>query len=215
MTRKKCVGVLALQGAFQEHIDFLERAALENCYNVTVIPVRTKKELHLCDSLVIPGGESTTMSLIAQRTNFFDDLYTFVHSSQKSVWGTCAGLIFISDELENQNELIKTLHLLHARVKRNAFGRQAQSFTKVCDFSEFIPECTDFPATFIRAPVIDKILDSETVKPLYTIPNNDEEDVIVAAQQGSNVLVTSFHPELADDDIRFHEWFLKKFVVDF
>lgn len=95
------------------------------------------------------------------------------------------------------------------RVRRNAFGRQAQSFIQSCNFSQFIPGCHDFPAVFIRAPVIEKILDEEAVKPLFTL----DDGFIVAAAQGNNILATSFHPELAENDSRFHDWFLQQFVL--
>lgn len=215
----KVIGVLALQGAFIEHVQHLE-----NCvevygetygWDVKVTTVRTKDELWKCDGLVIPGGESTAMSLIAQRTGFYPELYKFVHSPEKKVWGTCAGLIFISDVLANENTLVKTLELLHVRVKRNAFGRQAQSFTQDCDFSSFIPGCTDFPATFIRAPVVEEILDQENVKVLYRLERegSPQNGLVVAVKQGDNVLATSFHPELAETDLRFHDFFIRQFIL--
>lgn len=206
----KTIGVLALQGAFIEHVDYLNQCIQKHDHNAEVVVVKTPEELIKCDSLVIPGGESTSMSLIAQRTGLFPHLHEFVHNPTKSIWGTCAGLIFLSQQLGNEAELVKTLDLLSVRVQRNAFGRQAQSFTKPCDFSGFIPECADFPTVFIRAPVIQQILDKEKVEVLYSLQNKDQE-LIVAVRQG-NILATSFHPELADD-IRFHDWFIREFVI--
>lgn len=205
----KCVGVLALQGAFLEHVQHLERCVLEKEYDLKVITVKTPEELSRCDALIIPGGESTAMSLIAQRTGMFPHLRKFVHDPTKATWGTCAGLIYISKELANEKELVQPLELLQVRVRRNAFGRQAQSFIQSCNFSQFIPGCHDFPAVFIRAPVIEKILDEEAVKPLFTL----DDGFIVAAAQGNNILATSFHPELAENDSRFHDWFLQQFVL--
>lgn len=205
----KCIGVLALQGAFLEHIQHLERCILDHKYDLRIITVKTPVELAQCDALIIPGGESTSMSLIAQRTGMYTPLCEFVHNPDKVIWGTCAGLIYISQELANERELVKPLNLLRVKVKRNAFGRQAQSFTQLSDFSTFIPGCTNFPTIFIRAPVIEKILDSNAVKPLYTLDNG----LVVAAIQNENILATSFHPELADDDNRFHDWFIKRFVL--
>ncbi|SMN22427.1 similar to Saccharomyces cerevisiae YFL060C SNO3 Protein of unknown function, nearly identical to Sno2p [Maudiozyma saulgeensis] len=217
----KCIGVLALQGAFIEHVHHLKRCITKygsqfyNGITIKIITVRNKEELWKCDGLVIPGGESTAMSLIAQRTGFYEDLYEFTHNPQKCVWGTCAGLIFISDILMNENHLVKTLQLLHVKVKRNAFGRQAQSFTQECDFSSFIDGCNDFQATFIRAPVIEQILDDDTVKVLYRLnkPNSPQNGLIVAVKQNDNVLATSFHPELAEDDLRFHDYFIRHFML--
>ncbi|CAI4591927.1 CEL_1a_G0031380.mRNA.1.CDS.1 [Saccharomyces cerevisiae] len=128
------------------------------------------------------------MSLIAERTGFYDDLYAFVHNPSKVTWGTLC---------------------------RNAFGRQAQSSTRICDFSNFIPYCNDFPATFIRAPVIEEVLDPEHVQVLYKLDGKDNggQELIVAAKQKNNILATSFHPELAENDIRFHDWFIREFVL--
>lgn len=219
MSTGKCIGILALQGAFIEHIQQFQQCIdkFSNIYNkaIRVIEVKTPQELWQCDGLVIPGGESTAMSLIAERTNLYDDLYRFVHDPNKCIWGTCAGLIFISDKLITQGNLINTLKLLHVTVKRNAFGRQAQSFIQECDFSNFIDNCNDFPATFIRAPVIDEILDTENVKILYKLnkPNSPEDGLIVAVKQNDNILATSFHPELAENDLRFHNYFITEFIL--
>ncbi|CAI4853878.1 BAG_1a_G0030700.mRNA.1.CDS.1 [Saccharomyces cerevisiae] len=135
--------------------------------------VKDENQLAQCDALIIPGGESTAMSLIAERTGFYDDLYAFVHNPSKVTWGTCAA------------KLVKTLNLLKVKVKRNAFGRQAQSSTRICDFSNFIPHCNDFPATFIRAPVIEEVLDPEHVQVLYKLDGKDNggQELIVAAKQ--------------------------------
>ncbi|GAV55491.1 hypothetical protein ZYGR_0AV01220 [Zygosaccharomyces rouxii] len=204
----KVIGVLALQGAFIEHIQHLNRCIEQNSYNLKVIAVRTAEELNQCDALIIPGGESTSMSLIAQRTGMYKPLYDFVRNPSKAVWGTCAGLIYISKEVSNEQELLKPLELLEVKVKRNAFGRQAQSFIQDCDFSSFVPGVHDFPTVFIRAPVIEEISDPKRVKPLYALDNG----LIVAAIQDENILATSFHPELADD-VRFHDWFIRRFVI--
>ncbi|KAG0670197.1 putative glutamine amidotransferase sno3 [Maudiozyma exigua] len=218
MSETRCIGVLALQGAFIEHVHHLQRCIDKfSDYDkaIRVTTVRTAQELWQCDGLVIPGGESTAMSLIAQRTNLYDDLYRFVHDPNKCIWGTCAGLIFISDNLMTQGNLINTLKLLHVTVKRNAFGRQAQSFIQKCDFSNFIDNCNDFPATFIRAPVIDEILDPENVEVLYRLdkPDCPQDGLIVAVKQNDNILATSFHPELAEDDLRFHDYFIREFIL--
>ncbi|GCE99436.1 senecionine N-oxygenase [Zygosaccharomyces mellis] len=204
----KVIGVLALQGAFIEHIQHLNCCIDQNGYNLNVVAVRTAEELNHCDALIIPGGESTSMSLIAQRTGMYKPLYEFVRNPSKAIWGTCAGLIYISKEVSNEKELLKPLELVEIKVKRNAFGRQAQSFIQDCDFSDFAPGLHDFPTVFIRAPVIEEILDPKRVKPLYTLDNG----LIVAAIQDENILATSFHPELADD-VRFHDWFIKRFVI--
>ncbi|CAI4561063.1 CPI_1c_G0030780.mRNA.1.CDS.1 [Saccharomyces cerevisiae] len=213
------IGVLALQGAFIEHVRHIEKCIIENKDHyrekLTVVTVRDNNQLTKCDALIIPGGESTAMSLIAERTGFYDDLHAFVHNPKKVTWGTCAGLIYLSQQLSNEEKLVRTLNLLKVKVKRNAFGRQAQSSTRICDFSDFIPYCDDFPATFIRAPVIDEVLDPEDVQVLYKLHGRDNggQELIVAAKQKDNILATSFHPELAENDLRFHDWFIREFVL--
>lgn len=230
------VGVLALQGAFIEHIDYFEDVVKNKSYanhQFEFIEVRTSEQLKRCDGLVIPGGESTSISLIAERTNLLNHLYLFIADETKVVWGTCAGLIFLSREVLGGKPDQKLLGGLNIRCIRNAFGRQIDSFMKPLDFSSFIPGMNEFPAVFIRAPVVDRITDNEpdysisikddsqsliisdnqyqnkfSVEILHQLHNGD----IVAVRQG-NKLGTSFHPELGDDN-RFHKWFLDEFVLN-
>ena len=234
-TKKKVIGVLALQGAFIEHIEYFNKAIQLNSdnylsYTFTIIPIKTKEELQQCDALVIPGGESSSMSYIAERTNLLPHLYAFVADENKTVWGTCAGLIFLSKQIQNGLENQKCLGGLNIETNRNAFGSQLDSFVTNLDFSKFIPNCNNFPAVFIRAPVVTKIFAENDSSVLTKIPkseNNtstntekvqvlyqlelDKNDLIVAVRQG-RILGTSFHPELADD-YRFHQWFIDEFVI--
>lgn len=221
MTVEKTVGVLALQGAFIEHIQHFEKCQIED---INFIEVRTPEELSKCHGLVIPGGESTSISLIAQRTGLLQPLMDFVNAN-KPIWGTCAGLIFLSKQIVNGKPGQKILGGMDIQVERNAFGRQLDSFQADLDFSSFIPGVKDFPTMFIRAPIISKILDgSEKESEDIIYSENDynseskvevlhqlENGRLVAVRQG-NKLGTSFHPELADD-IRFHKWFLEEFIL--
>ncbi|CAH2354281.1 probable pyridoxal 5'-phosphate synthase subunit Sno3p [[Candida] railenensis] len=224
MTRSLVVGVLALQGAFIEHIQIFEK--IQSPVSYSFIEVRTEEQLHSCDALVIPGGESTAISLIAQRTSMLKPLMDFI-KSEKPVWGTCAGLIFLSKQIVNGREGQKILGGMDIMVKRNAFGRQLNSFEQKLDFSTFIPGVSDFPTVFIRAPVVEMILDDseetynklgEVIRSENTYQNPSkveilhqlENGLIVAVRQG-NKIGTSFHPELSDDT-RFHKWFLDEFV---
>ncbi|AMD20576.1 HDL168Cp [Eremothecium sinecaudum] len=207
---KKVIGVLALQGAYLEHIVCLKNSILKHGFDVEVVEVRTPEELQRCDSLVIPGGESTAISQIAERTGMYQHLYDFVHSKDKSVWGTCAGLIFLANEVKNQAELLKPLRVLDVVVERNAFGRQAQSFVTDCDFSSFWDLGEAFSTVFIRAPVISKI-NSEKVQLLHKLETKSGQSLVVAVRQ-DNILGTSFHPELGSD-LRFHEWYIREFVL--
>ncbi|RDL34386.1 Class I glutamine amidotransferase-like protein [Venustampulla echinocandica] len=171
MDTEVTVGVLALQGAFNEHIQLLRAAAqiLAGKNGVqrtwTFKEVRTEAELKSCDALIIPGGESTAISLVAQRCNMLEPLRDFVKVSRKPTWGTCAGLILLA-EAANQTkkggqELIGGLDV---RVKRNHFGRQIESFEANLDLP-FLQEAESdlsqnkpFRAIFIRAPIVEKLL---------------------------------------------------------
>lgn len=219
------VGVLALQGAFIEHINHFKKCQIES-HDFSFIEVRTEEQLNKCQALVIPGGESTAISLISQRTGLLKPLMEFVKSN-KPIWGTCAGLIFLSKQIINGKPGQQILGGMDIQVERNAFGRQLDSFQQDLDFSSFIPDLKQFPTVFIRAPVISKILNDEQPiddpdviyskndyindKPVEVLHKLDS-GLIVAVRQG-NKLGTSFHPELADNH-KFHQWFLKDFVVN-
>lgn len=227
MTKQIIVGVLALQGAFAEHIEYFKQAITLQSYkyDFKFIEVKTESQLLDCAGLVIPGGESTSMSLIAERTNMLLPLMEYVKT--KPVWGTCAGLIFLAKHLIGGKVNQKLLGGLDIEVTRNAFGRQLDSFDQDLDFSSFIPGCTQFNTTFIRAPVITlthlklvgdglTVSTNDYVNPgqletLYTLKHKNH-DLIVAVRQGDK-LGTSFHPELSDGDARFHKYFLDEFVI--
>ncbi|KAF2114209.1 class I glutamine amidotransferase-like protein [Lophiotrema nucula] len=164
------VGVLALQGAFSEHVQLLRRAA-EALKRRTAqdvrwdfIEVRTPKELEQCDALILPGGESTTMSLVAARSGLLEPLRDFVKVLRKPTWGTCAGLILLAESANRTKkggqELIGGLDV---RVNRNHFGRQTESFQANLSLP-FLRATAEtgadqpYRCVFIRAPVVEKIL---------------------------------------------------------
>ncbi|KAJ5171833.1 hypothetical protein N7492_004426 [Penicillium capsulatum] len=154
------VGVLALQGAFIEHIQLLERASKQDSTSQwEFIEVRTPQELARCDGLVLPGGESTTMSLVAARSNLLEPLRDFVKVHRKPAWGTCAGLILLAESANRTKkggqELIGGLDV---RVNRNHFGRQAESFQAQLDLPFLGEKAEPFPVVFIRAPIVECIL---------------------------------------------------------
>ncbi|KAI1288859.1 PdxT/SNO family [Xylaria venustula] len=218
------VGVLALQGGFAEHLNLLKRAADQlssgaSQLPVNLIEVRTPEQLATCDALILPGGESTTLSLVAAQSGLLEPLRKFVKVSRKPVWGTCAGLILLCEEASatkrGGQELIGGLDV---KVHRNHFGRQLQSFVQGVDLPFLgqgqTEKQTPFPAVFIRAPVVDGVLKSadtpeRAVEVLAKYPPDGEGD-IVALRQG-NVFGTSFHPELTDD-VRIHVWWLDQVV---
>jgi 5'-phosphate synthase pdxT subunit len=186
------IGVLALQGDFSEHIVMLKRL------NVEASEVRLPEHLNGLDGLIIPGGESTTIGKLAVAYRLMEPLKKF--GERHAIWGTCAGAIFLSKDVSRDQPL---LGLMDIKVKRNAFGRQVDSFETDLDIPE-LKQATgsDLPyhAVFIRAPIIESV--DGDAKVLASVPDGR----IVAAQQG-HLLATSFHPELTGDT-RFHEYFL-------
>jgi 5'-phosphate synthase pdxT subunit len=183
------IGVLALQGAFIEHEQVLKRLGVE------AVEVRLPKDLEGLDGVIIPGGESTTIGKLAVQYQLIEPLRDMARSS-RAVWGTCAGLIFMAKDVRRDQPL---LGLMDVTVQRNAFGRQVDSFEADLEVKD-ISGARPFHGVFIRAPLIEAV--GPGVEVMARI-----ESAIVAARQ-SNLLVTSFHPELSGDD-RFHQYFLK------
>jgi len=175
------VGVLALQGAFAKHAEMLIRLG------VNVVEVRKPSDLSLCDALIIPGGESTTISKQIHFINFADPFCRF--AEVKPVFGTCAGLILMSHKIEG--DAMQPFNLLDVVVERNAFGRQVESFETKVDYNTEKGTNISIPAVFIRAPRIKGV--GKDVKILATL--NDEP---VLVQQGFH-LGSTFHPELTSD----------------
>jgi pyridoxal 5'-phosphate synthase pdxT subunit len=187
------IGVLALQGDFLDHQVILEGLGVE------ALQVRLAHQLDSLDGLIIPGGESTTMGKLAVDFGLLEPLRQF--GRRKAVWGTCAGTIFLSDDVHCDQPV---LGLMNISVERNAFGRQIDSFEIDLDIPSLLDvseEERPFHAIFIRAPLIDAVHDDVDV--LANLPDG----AIVAAQQG-HLLATSFHPELTGDD-RIHRYFLR------
>jgi 5'-phosphate synthase pdxT subunit len=190
------VGVLAVQGAFIEHEKALTRIGAK------AVEVRLPQHLEDLDGLIIPGGESTTIGKVAKRWELIEPLEAFAESG-RSLWGTCAGMIIMAREVLDGKPDQPLLGLMDITVRRNAFGRQVDSFEVDLE----IPVLGDpFPAIFIRAPLIERV--GREVNVLAQL----EDGTVVAAQQG-NLLVTAFHPELTEDD-RFHRYFLEELTVN-
>ena len=183
-----CVGVLALQGAFREHVAAVTRLG------ATAREVRQLKDIDGIDALIIPGGESTTMGKLLNEWNMLEPLRQRILNGMP-VYGSCAGLILLCRDIENSDQ--PRLGVLDATVRRNAFGRQVDSFET--DLS--IPEigADPIPAVFIRAPVITGVGAGVTVLA-------EVKGQAVAVRQ-NNILATSFHPELTPDT-RMHSYFL-------
>jgi len=187
------IGVLALQGSFHEHQNILQKLGVQ------VVQVRLPQQLDDLNGLIIPGGESTTIGKLAVDFGLLVPLKEFGKSH--TIWGTCAGSIFLSKDAHRQQPL---LELMDIQVERNAFGRQIDSFEidlEIPALKEVSKEKPVFHAIFIRAPFIEKV--GQNVEVLAKLSDGK----IVAARQG-HLLATSFHPELTEDT-RFHQYFLE------
>ncbi len=182
-------GVIAVQGDVAEHAAAIQRAAARHGRECEVETIRSAGTVPECDLLLLPGGESTTISRLLAREGIDEETRAFV-ADGKPLLATCAGLIVASRDAKDDR--VRTLDILDVSVDRNAFGRQRDSFEAALDVDGLD---SPFPAVFIRAPAIDDI--GTDVDVLATV-----EDRPVAVRQG-NVLGTSFHPELTDDS-RLH-----------
>ncbi len=189
LTTMTTVGVLALQGDFAEHLKML------SSLHVEPRPVRLPRDLDGLDALIIPGGESTTISRLSEIYHLVDPLRDFARAGG-AIWGTCAGAIYLARSAPDLDR--PTLGLLDVVVRRNAFGRQVDSFE-----ADLVVEGIQggpFHAVFIRAPLI------ESAGPAVDILARLPDGGIVAVRQ-SNLMATSFHPELTADT-RLHRYFL-------
>ena len=184
------IGVLASQGAFIEHIFALNKLDTE------AVPVRLPGELKGLDGLIIPGGESTTISRLIASDKFADEIASLAGDGMP-LFGTCAGMILMARQISGNNT--QSLGLMDIVVKRNAFGRQVDSFETELNIPVLGKK--PFPAVFIRAPIIEHY--AKGVEVLARLDNN----TAVAVRQGK-LLATAFHPELTDD-LRFHRYFLE------
>ncbi len=187
----KVVGVLALQGAFNRHTRVLGEL------NVATQEVRTPQDLASVDALVMPGGESTTMSQLLESSELFEPIKKMIHEGMP-VFGTCAGMILLAKEIIDGRDDQVSFGAIDIDVQRNAYGRQIDSFEAEIEVDGFN---TPFQAVFIRAPRIVKAAQSVEVLAEFGV------EIVLARQK--NVLVASFHPELSPDQ-RIHELFVRE-----
>jgi len=183
------IGVLASQGAFVEHIAMLHQLEVE------VLPVRLPEELEGLDGLVIPGGESTSISKLMLDYNLVGEIRDLAENGLP-IFGTCAGMILLANEISDSD--VEPLRLMDMIVRRNAFGRQKDSFET--ELSIPVLGEKPFPGVFIRAPRI--VRTNNKVELLAKLSNGTD----VAAREGK-LLASAFHPELTSD-LRFHQYFL-------
>lgn len=194
MTSSPTIGVFALQGDVREHLQALTALGVET------LAVRRPEELERCTALIMPGGESTTMYKLARTFDLFEPLRKRIGEGMP-VLGTCAGMIMLADRIEDGAKDQETLGGLDITVRRNAFGRQVDSFEGAIDFDGFT---APVHAVFIRAPWVEQI--GPGVEVLATVKTGAASGRIVAVKQG-NLIATSFHPEVSDDD-RIHRYFV-------
>ncbi|NHD17502.1 pyridoxal 5'-phosphate synthase glutaminase subunit PdxT [Actinopolyspora sp. BKK1] len=205
------VGVLALQGDVAEHLEAFERIG------VSALPVRRPEELAAVDGLVLPGGESTTMTRLLENFELFEPLRQRLRDGMPA-YGSCAGMVLLAGSvLDDRSDDrggagVRPLGALDVVVRRNAFGRQVDSFEADLEFAGI--EGDPLHAVFIRAPVVEKA--GSGVAVLAEVPERSSQDsapgsgtgTIVAVRQGP-VLATAFHPELVDGDDRVHRLFVR------
>ena len=186
------VGVLALQGDVREHIDSLLTCEVE------AVSVRRASEIESIDALVLPGGESTTIAQLAEVFGIFDLLKNKINSGMP-VYGSCAGMILLADQILDAKQGQKSFGGLDITVRRNAFGRQVDSFESDIAFDDGSDHL--IRAVFIRAPWVEKV--SDTVQVLASIDSHP------VAVRSKTALATSFHPELTGD-LRIHRYFIEQ-----
>lgn len=184
----KKIGILSFQGTVIEH-----KKALSKIDGVEPVEVKTLNALNSVDALILPGGESTTISKLLNIFGMMEPLRKRIQDGMP-VWGTCAGLILLAKEIVGEDAHLKVMDI---KVERNAFGRQIDSFRNEAVISEISPD--PIPLVFIRAPLIESV--SDDVKVLYEINGS------IAAARQNNMLVSSFHPEFTDD-LNFHKYFV-------
>ena len=194
MTGSPLIGVLALQGDVREHRAMLEQAGARTR------AVRRAAELDEVDGIVMPGGESTTMYKLARTFELVDPLRARLREGMPA-FGTCAGMILLADRIEGGVVGQETIGGLDVVVRRNAFGRQVDSFEADLDVVAF---GDTFHAMFIRAPWVEKV--GADVSVVAKVASGSEVGRIVAVRQ-AHLLATSFHPEITGDH-RFHELFV-------
>ena len=185
---KKNIGILGFQGAIIEHQQHIEKLG----HNAII--VRYPEQLEELDGIILPGGESTTMGKLLHRTGIMQLLHDKIQHGLP-VWGTCAGMILLAKEIDNDST--KHLALMDIVVRRNAYGTQIDSFNTAVNIEELSED--PIPLVFIRAPYIVRV--GEAVNILCKVNEN-----IVAARE-NKILVTSFHPELTKN-LAFHQYFI-------
>lgn len=196
MVNKISIGITGIQGAISEHVISMKNALEKANIFGKIIVIKNPLQIDKVDALILPGGESTTISKILYLSGLYDAISRRLNENNLPVMGTCAGCVILASELINNSKEVKLLSAMDMKVKRNAFGRQRESFERNIEIQGFTEP---YNAVFIRAPIIENVWGD--CKILAKIDKK-----IVMARQG-NLLALSFHPELTND-IRIHKYFL-------
>jgi 5'-phosphate synthase pdxT subunit len=196
MVKELSIGIIGIQGSISEHITSIENTLKETKTKGKIIIIKNKDEINYLDALLIPGGESTTISKELNRSGMYKSILDRILKKNLPIMGTCAGCILLASEINQNNKEIKLLNAMKMKVKRNAFGRQKESFEKEIFIDGF---STPFNGIFIRAPVIEEVWGNCKIHAKI-------ENKIVMARE-NNLLAIAFHPELTDD-IRIHKYFI-------
>jgi len=196
MVNKLTIGVIGIQGAISEHIKTMKDALQATKTSGMVFIIKDKKELEKIDAIILPGGESTTISRALYNSGLYDAILKKINNDNIPIMGTCAGCVILASEVSNDEKDVKILSAMDMKVKRNAFGRQKESFEYNIEIKGF---SKPYNAVFIRAPAIEKVWNNCEV--LAKINKK-----IVMAKQ-NKFLALSFHPELTSD-LRIHKLFL-------
>jgi len=196
MVKKISIGVLGIQGAISEHIVSMKNGLKETNMPGEVFVINRKREINDINALIIPGGESTTISKVLHKSDLYTDISKRIEEDNLPVMGTCAGCVILAKEITDNSNDVKLLNAMNMQVERNAFGRQKESFEKTIYIKDF---SSPYDAVFIRAPVINRIWGK--CKILAKV----DKKIVMARQD--NILAISFHPELTRD-FRIHKYFL-------
>ena len=196
MVKKIFIGVIGIQGAVSEHIASMEKALKETNTSGEVFVITHKQEINDIDALILPGGESSTISRILYKSGLRDAISKKIKENSLPIMGTCAGCVLLASGINDNVKDVKLLSAMDMHVKRNAFGRQRESFEKNIDIKGFSKQ---YNAVFIRAPIIKKVWGN------CVILSEVDKKIIMARQD--NLLALSFHPELTHD-LRIHKYFL-------
>ncbi len=200
MVRTLSIGVIGIQGAISEHIGSMKSALKEANTSGNVFVVKNEEEINDLDALLLPGGESTTISRELYRSGLYNAILKRIKEKNLPIMGTCAGCVLLASEISYDTNDIKPLKAMEMQVVRNAFGRQKESFEKEINIEGFD---ASYNAVFIRAPIIKKIWGN--CKALAKI----KKKIVMARQE--NILALSFHPELTSD-LRVHKYFLDMII---